>query len=167
MKSLNIREAVPDDIRALVNIYNHYVLETHVTFDLDPVDVDARLSWLKQYNRNPRHRLFVGISNNEVIGYASSSQFRIKPAYDLSVETTIYLSPEAQGNGFGAQLYEHLLRSLDATDVHRCYGIIALPNDASVALHARFGFVEAGKLTEVGYKFEQYWDTLWMERTPT
>lgn len=167
MEKLNIREAVPDDIHALVNIYNHYVLQTHVTFDLDPVDVDMRLSWLEQYNQNPRHRLFVGVSNNEVIGYASSSKFRIKPAYDQSVETTIYLSPQAQGNGFGAQLYEHLLRSLDETDVHRCYGIIALPNEASVALHARFGFIEAGKLTEVGYKFGQYWDTLWMERTST
>ncbi len=167
MKNLNIREAEPDDIQALVNIYNHYVLETYVTFDLDPVDVDARLSWLHQYNHNPRHRLFVGISNGEVIGYASSSKFRIKPAYDQSVETTIYLSPGAQRNGFGAQLYEHLLSSLDDADVHRCYGIIALPNDASVALHARFGFSEAGKLSEVGYKFGQYWDTLWMERTAT
>ncbi|MGV0034980.1 MAG: GNAT family N-acetyltransferase [Candidatus Azotimanducaceae bacterium WSBS_2022_MAG_OTU7] len=135
MKNLNIREAEPDDIQALVNIYNHYVLETHVTFDLDPVDVDAAFPGSINTTITSGTAYSSGISNGEVIGYASSSKFRVD-TFDQSVETTIYLSPRAQRNGFGAQLYEHLLRSLDAANVHRCYGIIALPNDASVALRA-------------------------------
>ncbi len=161
---LTIREAALEDAKTLADIYNHYVRETHITFDLDPVDEDNRRGWIESYNSNQRHRLFVGETDGLIVGYACSSQFRYKPAYDRSVETTIYLNHEVTGNGYGHKLYQHLFESLARTDVHRCYGIIALPNEASVQLHRRFGFVEKGVLTEVGYKFEQYWDTLWMER---
>lgn len=162
---LIIREATSDDAQQLADIYNHYVRETHITFDLEPVDRANREQWITAYNRNPRHRLFVGIDDGDIIGYASSSQFRYKPAYDLSVETTIYLDHRRTGKGYGTRLYQHLLDSLGQTDVHRYYGIIALPNDASVDLHRRFGFQDRGILTEVGYKFKKYWDTLWMEKS--
>ena len=165
MNALTIREATPGDLESLTAIYNHYVVHTHITFDLQPVTIENRRVWLTHYNQDARYRLFAGVKDDQVIGYASSSQFRTKPAYDQSVETTIYLSPDATGHGFGHRLYEHLLQSLDPADVHRCYGVIALPNDASVSLHKRLGFSEAGKLTEVGFKFDQYWDTLWMERS--
>lgn len=164
---MNIREAEPDDLPALCEIYNHYVVNTHVTFDLEPFSVPDRQAWFAQYNHNPRHRLFVAESNGKVSGYASSGQFRAKPAYDESVETTIYLSPDAVGQGLGRPLYTHLLESLKDAAVHRCYGIIALPNEASVKLHLSLGFVEVGHLYEVGYKFDRYWDTLWLERRQT
>jgi len=160
-----LREAITDDAQQLADIYNYYVRETHITFDLEPVDRSNREQWIASYNRNPRHRLFVGVYDDEIVGYASSSQFRYKPAYDLSVETTIYLAYTRTGKGYGARLYRHLFDHLKETDVHRYYGIIALPNEASVELHRRFGFEERGTLTEVGYKFEKYWDTLWMEKS--
>ena len=96
--------------------------------------------------------------------FRSSSRFRVKPAYNNSVETTIYLNPDATGKGIGRRLYAALLDELTSTSVHRCYGVIALPNDASVRLHKQLGFTEAGHLTEVGYKFDRYWDTLWLEK---
>ena len=161
---MHIREASQDDLPALCEIYNHYVQHTHVTFDLVPFSVEQRRDWFTQFNKNPRHRLFVTLKDGNVVGYASSSWFRLKPAYDQSVETTIYLAPEATGLGLGRPLYTHLLNSLETADVHRCYGIIALPNDASVKLHKSLGFSEAGQLHEVGFKFDQYWDTLWLER---
>ncbi|MBO6558130.1 MAG: N-acetyltransferase [Pseudomonadales bacterium] len=163
--NLSIREATQDDATALADIYNHYVRETHITFDLEPVTVENREVMIEGYNKNARHRLFVGTDNEQVVGYVSSSQFRTKPAYDLSVETTIYLDQGMTGRGYGKKLYEHLFRELEATDVHRYYGIIALPNQASIELHREFGFVEKGILTEVGYKFDKYWDTLWMEKS--
>lgn len=161
---LVIREAVETDMASLKDIYNYYVRQTHVTFDLEEVSIDNSKNWFTTFNRNDLHRLFVAEIDQEIMGYACSSQFRSKPAYDLSVETTIYLDHTVQGTGYGAKLYQHLLRRLADTRVHRCYGIIALPNPASVALHARLGFTEAGRLSEVGYKFGQYWDTLWMEK---
>ena len=164
MSEFNIREATPDDAGALADLYNYYVANTHVTFDLEPVSAESRESWIADYNQSDHYRLFVGVLDNKVVGYASSSRFRPKPAYYRSVETTIYLAPDRGGHGFGSALYGHLLDSLTATDVHRCYGIIALPNDASVALHQRLGFKPVGQLSEVGYKFDRFWDTLWTEK---
>lgn len=163
--NLVIREANREDAPAIAEIYNHYVRETHITFDLEPVTVQNRIDWLSGYNQNVRHRLFVGEVDGAIIGYTCSSQFRHKPAYDKSVETTIYLDHRATGKGYGRLLYAHLFDTLAQTDVHRYYGIIALPNQASVELHQHFGFQERGVLTEVGYKFDRYWDTLWMEKT--
>ena len=163
-RDISIRMPTAADAGTLADIYNHYVINTHITFDIDPVSVENRLEWMAGYNNSNRYRLLIAESNGIVLGYASSSRFRVKPAYDNSVETTIYLDPGAAGSGLGALLYGALLESLAAAGVHRCYGVIALPNPASIRLHSRFGFTEAGRLTEVGYKFDQYWDTLWMEK---
>ena len=161
---LKIRNANLNDGARLAEIYNHYVLHTHATFDLEPVEPGTRHEWVEQYNQKHSHRLIVAETNNQVIGYASSSQFRSKPAYDRSVETTIYLDHEVQSKGIGAILYGHLLDQLYKTDVNRCYSVIALPNDASVRLHKNLGFTEVGRMTEVGFKFDKYWDTLWLEK---
>ena len=160
-----IRRAVESDLERLTEIYNHYVVTTPVTFDITPFTPTARLDWFRQYNRNPVYLLLVACVDEKLIGYASSSQLRRKPAYDRSVETTIYIDPEFSGRGFGKKLYARLLLELQKAGVHRCYGIITLPNDASLALHSTLGFTKAGLLTEVGYKFDKYWDTLWTEKT--
>ena len=91
MTDFIIREAHIDDDQRLADIYNHYVLNTHFTFDTDAVSRLSRREWLSDYNKNPLHRLFVGTMDGEVIGYASSNEFRPKPAYYRSVETTIYI----------------------------------------------------------------------------
>ena len=163
MTDFIIREAHTEDDQRLAEIYNHYVVNTHFTFDVEPVSAASRREWLTQYNNNELHRLFVGVVNNEVVGFAASKPFRQKPAYYRSVETTIYLAPNNIGNSLGRLLYQHLLDQLRNTDVKRCYGIIALPNDASVALHLSLGYLEAGHFSEVGFKFNKFWDTLWME----
>jgi phosphinothricin acetyltransferase len=99
-----------------------------------------------------------------VIGYASSSRFRPKPGYETSVETSIYLVPEAIGKGAGSRLYETLFKSLEGEDLHRAYAGIALPNPQSIALHERFGFKRVALYTEQGRKFGRYWDVAWFEK---
>jgi phosphinothricin acetyltransferase len=69
------------------------------------------------------------------------------------------------GGGIGSALYQRLFDDLRGEDIHRAYAAIAMPNDASVALHRKFGFIEMGTMTEVGRKFGQWWDVLWMERS--
>ena len=161
-----IRPALPSDLPALVKIYNHYVTETHVTFDLHPLDVATRREWFDAFSGTGPHRLLVAEHASEVVGYASSSRFRKKPAYDSSVETTIYLHPERTGRGFGNALYSRLLDVLAREEtVHRAYGGIAEPNPESVTLHRRLGFELAGTFREVGFKFGRYWDVSWYEKS--
>jgi phosphinothricin acetyltransferase len=80
------------------------------------------------------------------------------------VETTVYCDPAATGQGLGSALYGELLRLLGDEGVHRAYAGVALPNEASVALHERFGFREVGTFREVGHKFGTWWDVRWYER---
>ena len=149
---MTIRNAVIEDLGAIVDIYNHYVTETHVTFDTEPFTPASRLTWFEQFDGH-RYRCIVAESDGALMGYASSVAFKSKPAYETSVEVSVYLAPEATGQGLGGALYERLLPELGKADLHRAYAGIALPNDASVALHSRFGFLEAAKFEEVGRKF--------------
>jgi len=160
-----VRYAEPDDLHALTEIYNHYVVNTAATFDIDVHTVEGRRAWFEHYQRTGRYRLLVAARGNEVVGYASSSPFRPRRAYDTSIEVTVYLHPDAIGGGIGSALYKRLFSELAGQDVHRAYAVIALPNPGSVALHAKFGFEPIGTMSEVGRKFDKWWDVLWMERS--
>lgn len=156
---LAIRSAESGDLNRLVEIYNHYVTETHVTFDTEPFAVGARTQWFTQFAESGPYRLLVGEIDGEVIGYATSTRFKPKPAYNTSVETTIYLDPQHVGNGHGRALYAELMRQLqDEPAVHRAYASLALPNPASVALHEALGFNRIGSYHEVGFKLGAYCD---------
>jgi phosphinothricin acetyltransferase len=161
---MNVRVGTEHDVEAINGIYNDYVKETHFTFDIEPVTIKARREWFSHYGTTGRHRLLVAISGDAVIGYATSSRFRPKPAYETSVETSIYLAADAVGRGAGSKLYEELFRSLEGEDVHRAYAGIALPNPASIALHEYFGFKRVAHFTEQGRKFGRYWDVAWFEK---
>ena len=100
-----------------------------------------------------------------VLGYTSSSPFHPRHAYDTTVETTILCAPEAVGRRIGRVLYDALFAALRGEDVHLVLALITLPNDASCALHERFGFTRATVLREVGRKFGQYWDVAWYVRS--
>ena len=159
-----VRAATEDDLEPLNDIYNHYVRETHVTFDLEPVTMEVRREWFSHYGSTGPHRLLVAEAEEVVIGFASSSRFRPKPGYITSVETSVYLAPDAVGRGAGKRLYEALFKTLEGEDIHRAYAGIALPNPASVALHERFGFKRVALFTEQGRKFDRYWDVAWFEK---
>jgi phosphinothricin acetyltransferase len=161
---VDIREATTEDLAAINDLYNHYVTETHITFDLEPMSIDARHQWFSHYASHGPHRLLVATSEKAVIGYATSSRFRPKPGYDTSVETSVYLAPEAVGRGAGTKLYQKLFQSIEGEDVHRAYAGIALPNPGSIALHERFGFKRVALFTEQGRKFGRYWDVAWFEK---
>ena len=161
---VSVRPATERDLGQLNDIYNRYVVETHFTFDIEPMTIEARREWFGHYDNTGRYRVLVGVSDATVIGYASSSRWRPKPAYQTSVETSIYLAPDAVGRGIGTKLYEELFKQLQREDVHRAYAGIALPNQASIALHERVGFKRVAHFTEQGRKFDRYWDVGWYEK---
>jgi phosphinothricin acetyltransferase len=159
-----IRPGCEDDLVQLNDVYNHYVRETHITFDIEPITMERRAEWFAHYDVVGRHRLFVAVAGDGLLGYASSSPYRPKAAYDTSVEASIYLAPDATGQGIGTALYSRLFEELDGEDVHRAYGGVTIPNPASIALHERFGFTLVGTYTEQGRKVGRYWDVAWYEK---
>lgn len=160
-----IRSGEASDLPDLVRIYNHYVIETPITFDTDVFDVAGRSGWFEAFTDSGPHRLLVAEQQGRAIGYASSREFRSKPAYSRSVETTIYLDPTCLGRGLGRSLYRRLLDVLRSEQlVHRAYAGIALPNPQSIALHEELGFSLSGTFREVGFKFDRYWDVSWYEK---
>lgn len=163
--TIRIRQGEARDLNRLVEIYNHYVTNTHVTFDTEAFAVAARTQWFTQFSPAGPHRLFVVEAQDLVVGYATSLPFKAKPAYRKSVETTIYIDAAHTGKGRGRQLYEYLLEVLqEEPSTHRAYAGIALPNPASIRLHETLGFAHVASYHEVGYKFEKYWDVSWYEK---
>jgi phosphinothricin acetyltransferase len=159
-----VRPATRADLARITEIYNHYVLTSPITFDIEPFAPEQREPWFHEHTEGPRYRLVVAEEEQRVVGYAGTGRFRAKAAYDTTAETTIYCAHDATGRGFGAMMYAALLGALQDADLNRLVAGITLPNDASVALHRRFGFRDVGVFTANGRKFGRYWDVLWMER---
>ncbi|MEV4684929.1 GNAT family N-acetyltransferase [Streptomyces kurssanovii] len=173
---VQVRAGAEADLAALTDIYNHYVRETPITFDTTVFTPEQRRSWLHSHPEDGPHRLLVAQDvrfagpnppdhpTHGILGYATSSPFRPKAAYSTSVEVSVYCVPRAAGRGIGTLLYKALFEALADEDVHRAYAGVALPNDASVRLHTRFGFRHVGTYGEVGRKFGRYWDVAWFEK---
>jgi phosphinothricin acetyltransferase len=162
---IQIRAAIKADIARLTDIYNHYVVHTPITFDLEPYTVERRSIWFEQFALNGRYRLLVAEEEGRVIGYTGTTRFRAKAAYDTTVETTIYCAHESIGKGIGSRLYSALFEAIAGEDIHRIVAGYTLPNPGSEALHKRFGFVPVGVFHENGRKFGRYWDVTWTERS--
>lgn len=164
MTTLEIRAAEPRDLPALTDIYNHYIVNTPITFDLQPFTVETRRPWFEAHHAPGRHRLLVADEGGTLQGYATTSAFRAKAAYDTTAEVSVYCRADAVGRGIGRALYEALFAAIAGEDLHRLTAGITMPNAASVALHERFGFRPVGVFSENGRKFGRYWDVAWYER---
>lgn len=160
----NIRAAVAGDLPSLTAIYNHYVRHTAITFDVTPFAPEERRGWFEDHAASGRHRLLVAEEAGHVVGYASTSRWRPKPAYDTTVESSIYVHHEAHGRGIGRRLYGALFDALAGEDVRSIVAGVALPNAASIRLHERCGFTQVGVFRQVGRKFDRYWDVAWFQR---
>jgi phosphinothricin acetyltransferase len=164
MCEILIRAARRPDLPRLTEIYNHYVAHTPVTFDVEPYTVEQRGRWFEQFGDTGRYRLLVAEREGKIAGYAGTTRFRPKAAYETTVETTIYCDPGEVGKGIGALLYTALFQALATEDIHRYVAGYALPNPGTAALHQRFGFKVVGIFSENGRKFGRYWDVAWVER---
>ncbi len=157
-----IRPAAADDVPAINRIYNVYIATSHVSFDTEPWTDDERSQWFQERSAHG-YAVLVAERGGVVIGASWSGPWRSKAAYATSVETTIVLAECAIGSGVGSLLYKELIDDLAAKGMHRCYAIVALPNEASIALHHRLAFKDVGVLDEVGRKNGRFVSTLLLE----
>ncbi|HSC17543.1 MAG TPA: GNAT family N-acetyltransferase [Rhizomicrobium sp.] len=164
MSDIEIRRAKSADVSALLEIYNHYILKTPITFDIEPRTLAQRRDWLDHFAAAGRYQCFVASVGGETIGWACSTKFKEREAYATSVETSVYCAPGFTGRGIGRQLYATLFEALKGEDIHRAYGGITQPNEASNRLHLALGFRLIGTYGEVGRKFGRYWDVAIYER---
>jgi L-amino acid N-acyltransferase YncA len=158
---MQIRSAQDADLDAVAAIYAHEVRSGVATFDVVP---PPRSYWeARQASTEPGDHLVVAAADGEVFGYAYSASYRPRPAYALTREVSVYLAADARGRGLGLRLYDDLLPRLGGDGVHTALALVALPNDASLALHLACGFEQVGVLREVGRKFDRWIDTAWLQ----
>ncbi|MDY5584398.1 MAG: N-acetyltransferase family protein [Arcanobacterium sp.] len=166
---MEIRSIIASDLPEMHRIYSYYVENTAVTFEYDAPsfqEFSRRIAVVQE-----KYPILVAISDGVVLGYAYASIFRPRPAYDWSVETTIYLHPEAKGGGIGRALYAKLEEILALQNVHNLNACIAYPEiadeyltDASVRFHEKLGYRLIGKFTNSGFKSGKWYHMVWMEK---
>jgi phosphinothricin acetyltransferase len=147
-----IRDVIPADAGRIAEIYNYYIEETVVTFEYDPVteeEIRERINKVKAKG----FPYFVYEEDGEITGYAYLNNWRERAAYDITLETSVYLDHKAIGSGIGSVLYRELIDRARRIGVHSLIGVISLPNEASQRLHRRFGFELIGNFRESGVKF--------------
>ncbi|MEP5611761.1 MAG: arsinothricin resistance N-acetyltransferase ArsN1 family B [Cyclobacteriaceae bacterium] len=159
-----IRIATPDDSNAICGIYDHYILNSHATFETEPVSAQEMEKRIDHISKELQLPYLVFEQNQEILGYTYATQWKPRAAYERTVETTVYVHPEEFGKGVGNQLYKALLEQLKNSGYHAIIGGIALPNEPSISLHEKLGFVNVGELKEVGFKFGIWIDVGYWQR---
>ena len=157
-----IRTASEADAAALLAIYAPFVERTAVSFETTPPGVDEFAARIRK--SLARWTWLVAEVDGAIAGYAYGSRHRERAAYDWSVETSAYVDPRFQRRGIGAALYRALLDALAAQGYCNAFAGIALPNAASVALHAQLGFEPIGVFRRIGRKFDAWHDVAWFQR---
>ncbi len=151
-----IRSATEDDAEAICGIYNHYVRETVITFEEEPVSAEEMRNRVSEVTKT--FPWLVYVTENRIVGYAYATLWKSRSAYRHTVESTVYVAPGFSGRGIGSGLYNALITELRERGVHAVVGIIALPNPVSIALHEKIGFEKAAHFKQVGRKFDQWID---------
>ncbi|MCQ4158568.1 GNAT family N-acetyltransferase [Roseomonas sp. GC11] len=159
-----IRDATEADLPAILAILNQAIRETLAVWHTEEATLEARLSWLRERQGRGLPVLVVA-EGDTILGFASYGDFRPFAGYAQTVEHSIYVDPAAQGRGLGSALLAALLERARAAGLHVMVGAIEAGNTASIALHRKAGFVEAGRLGEVGRKFGRWLDLVFMTRT--
>jgi len=157
-----IRSATTADAAALQRIYAPIVLETAISFEYEPPSVEDMAGRIAATLQT--YPYLVAVDNGKVCGYVYASAHAERAAYRHSVNTTVYIAPEAQRTGVGRALYFELLPELKRRGFHAAFAGITLPNTASVALHEQVGFKALGVYREVGFKFGAWHDVGWWQR---
>jgi phosphinothricin acetyltransferase len=161
---LRVRPALPGDAESIAAIYNHYVRSSIITFEEAEVTAPEMSGRIAEIQATPLPWL-TAVTGARIVGYAYAAKWKVRSAYRFSTEVTVYVHPESGRAGIGSQLYRQLLAALKSCGVHAAIGGIALPNDASVALHEKFGFRKVAHFPEVGFKFDHWIDVAYWQLT--
>jgi phosphinothricin acetyltransferase len=159
---MKVRTANSEDAAAIAAIYNFYVESSHSTFETENVNESEMRRRVSEILEN--YPFPVCEENGEIIGYAYASRYKSRAGYLHSVEVSVYIKNGINGKGIGTILYENLFAELKAKPIHAIVAGIALPNDASIRLHEKFGFEKVAHFREVGFKHGRWIDVGYWEK---
>lgn len=166
---MEIQNVTIEDAEELLDIYAPYVKDTAITFEYDVPSVEEFRQRI--VNISDRYPYIKAVDNGQIVGYAYAGCFKDRRAYDWSVETTIYVRQDCKRMGIGRLLYDRLEQELKSMGILNMNACIACPvqeskylNDDSIHFHSRLGFSEVGRFHDSGYKFNQWFDMVWMEK---
>ena len=160
--TVHIRPATSADAGACAEIYSPYVIESWVSFEIDPPSEVEMASRIANYGAS--HGWLVAEIDGAIAGYAYASPHRTRAAYSTSADVAVYLSPASAGKGIGKQLYGALFLQLKERGIHAAFAGIVLPNEGSIGLHKAMGFIPVGIYREVGWKMGGWRDVSWWQR---
>ncbi len=164
MSSVLIENATKNDIPQILDIVNHYIENDTCIYDLEPRALEKQMEWFENQTSN-NYPVLVAKLDNELIGFASYSQFRPKVGYKFCMEHSVYVAHNKKGNGAGKLLLQALIESAENQHIHTLIGGIDANNQNSIEFHKQFGFEIVGRMNEVGYKFNRWLDLVWMQKT--
>lgn len=160
--SITIRPATHADLPAILEIYNDAVLHTTATYDLEPQSLEQRTAWFEQRTRQGFPVLVAEVAGT-LAGFGAYGPFRDKPGYRYTVEHSVYVATTTRGRGIGRALLTELIRLARAAGNHAIVGGIDAENEGSLRFHLALGFVEVGRLQQVGRKFDRWLDVIFVE----
>ncbi len=168
MTELRVRPAVREDCAAILAIYNDAVLTTTASYDYEPRSLEHRLEWFDAHQRDQYAVLvaeqIAADGTRVVVGWAALNRYHDRMGYRFTAENSVYVAADARGQGVGKALLGPLVAAAEARGLHAILAVIDAENDASIRLHARFGFERVGLFRQVGFKFGRWLDVAYMER---
>jgi L-amino acid N-acyltransferase YncA len=161
---MTIRPATRADCPGILAIYNDAVLTTTATYDYEPRTLEQREGWFDDHARDGYAVFVAEGEGGRIVGWSALNPYHARPGYRFTSENSIYIAADMRGQGLGKLLLAPLIEAARRKGLHAIIAAIDATNEASLRLHARFGFVHVGHFKQVGYKFDRWLDVIYMER---
>ena len=161
---ITIRPATEADLPGILEIYNDAVLHTTATYDYEPRTLEQRRQWFEDHQRD-NYAVFVAVDETgRIAGWSALNPYHARPGYRFTTENSVYIAADRRGQGIGKQLLEPLIEAARSRGLHVIIAAIDATNEASLRLHARFGFEQVGHFKQVGFKFDRWLDVIYLEK---
>lgn len=161
---MEIRPATRADLPGILEIYNDAVLTTTATYDYEPRSLEHRTAWFDDHERT-NYPIFVAIDDTgRLVGWSALNRYHDRMGYRFTTENSVYIAADHRGRGIGKLLLAPLIAAASERNLHAILAAIDATNEASIRLHARFGFERVGLFKQVGFKFGRWLDVVYMER---
>ena len=161
---MTVRPATPADLPGILDIYNEAVLNTTASYDYEPHTLEHRKQWFEERQRDNYPVLVAVEQDGSVVGWSALNPFHARIGYRFTSENSVYVAANRRGQGIGRALLGPLLEAGRARGLHAILAVINADNEASLRLHAEFGFEKVGHFKQIGFKFGRWLDVVYMEK---